>query len=125
MTCLIRCEWGQRDWRAVAFRALGPGLPITVISAGERWPDGSLRPALEDWLGAGAIIRNLRGQRSPEAAAAEAGFLSLRDQLSECLHQCASGRELVERGFAADVARAAALDASAAAQKLVEGAYEG
>lgn len=30
--------------------------PVTVIACGETWPDGSLRPALEDLLGAGAIL---------------------------------------------------------------------
>lgn len=37
-----------------------PAHPVAVIAAGERWPDGSLRPALEDLLGAGALISGLR-----------------------------------------------------------------
>ncbi|MFB7115609.1 2-phosphosulfolactate phosphatase [Streptomyces sp. NPDC056291] len=57
--------------------------PVVVIAAGERWPDASLRPALEDLLGAGAIIADLGsrgvGPLSPEASAAQACFAQAAD----------------------------------------------
>lgn len=83
--------------------------PIAVIAAGERWPDGSLRPSLEDLLGAGAIISALSGERSPEAHAAAVTFESTED-LAGILHRCASGVELSERGYVDDVVMAAQLD---------------
>jgi len=50
--------------------------PVAVIAAGETWLDGSLRPALEDLLGAGRLISDLHaqgaGSLSAEAAAARA-----------------------------------------------------
>lgn len=57
---------------AAAARQLGPRT--SVIAAGERWPDGSLRPALEDLLGAGAIMRGLSSDRSPESCCALAAL---------------------------------------------------
>lgn len=113
-----------RNARAVAYAAMQWGERIAVIAAGERWSDGSLRPALEDWLGAGAVIAALKGERSPEAAAAEQTFQALRATLPTVLQGCASGRELIEEGFGEDVQLAAAYNASGAAPRLIDGAYQ-
>lgn len=101
-----------RNARAVAEAAQRQGSRFNVIPAGERWPDGSLRPALEDWLGAGAILRWLPGSRSPEAESAVALFERHRERLAETLDQCGSGRELAERGQEKDRLIAGHLDVS-------------
>jgi 2-phosphosulfolactate phosphatase len=113
-----------RNAAAVAWAAAQHAGPVTVIAAGERWLDGSLRPAIEDWIGAGAILSHLPGSRSPEAALAVATFEAARDQLEDWLAGCGSGRELIARGCAADVTLAAELDVSKAVPRLVAGAFE-
>lgn len=84
-----------------------PRHPVAVIAAGERWPDGSMRPALEDLLGAGALICDLQaqgaGSLSTEAAAAKAAYEGTAD-LTRAVASCASGRELAATGFVEDVA---------------------
>jgi 2-phosphosulfolactate phosphatase len=104
-----------------------PGGTVAVIAAGERWPDGSLRPAVEDLWGAGAVIAALADlladpaadgspaglvPLSPEAQSAVAAFFAVSDQLPGAMAACGSGRELADIGFADDVAIAAELDAS-------------
>jgi 2-phosphosulfolactate phosphatase len=102
-----------RNAAAVARAARQIGGSFNVIPAGERWPDGSLRPALEDALGAGAILSGLPGPRSPEADAAVAIFERYRDRLLAALEGCGSGRELEERGHYQDKVIAGSLDISA------------
>lgn len=92
------------------------GAAITVIPCGERWQQGKaeendLRPAIEDYLGAGAILSRLAGTKSPEAEICAAAYLSCRDRLATLLWECGSGRELREYGFAEDVRHCARLDA--------------
>jgi 2-phosphosulfolactate phosphatase len=113
-----------RNARAVARAAQAIGGRISVIAAGERWPDGSLRPAIEDWIGAGAIIAYLTGARSPEAEVAHRVFLQAQPDLAWYLTQSSSGRELIGRGFAEDVKIAAELNVSDCVPLLIEGVYQ-
>ncbi len=112
-----------RNASAVAVAARQYGRRISVIAAGERWSDGSLRPAIEDLIGAGAIIHQLEGARSPEAEIARQAFLAMKASLEDTLLGCVSGKELIARGFSQDVALAAELDAHAIAPLLRDGAY--
>lgn len=91
---------------------------VGLVPAGERWGDGSLRPCYEDWVGAGAVASGLVGRSAPEAAAAALAYAALRP-----LEDCRSGRELVERGFAADVQLAGAVDADSVVPVLRDGRY--
>jgi 2-phosphosulfolactate phosphatase len=94
------------------------------VPAGERWQDGSLRFAIEDLIGAGAIIAKLKGRPSPEARIAVSAYEAVREQLLAVLEQCSSGRELIERGFDEDVRLASMLNCSEVAPVLVDGAYQ-
>jgi 2-phosphosulfolactate phosphatase len=97
---------------------------VHVAAAGERWPDGGLRPAVEDLWGAGAVLSRLDlGTASPEARSAAAAYDSVRDDLAEALPACASGQELLDAGFARDVAIAGQLDVSTTVPELTGEAF--
>lgn len=73
---------------------------VSVLAAGELTPDGRMRFAVEDQLGAGAVIAALTDlgidHSSPEAAAAAESFRSLRRALRHLLSASGSGRELAD-----------------------------
>jgi 2-phosphosulfolactate phosphatase len=110
---------------ASVLRRLGPGGTVAVVAAGERWPDGSLRPAVEDLWGAGAfiaaLVRRGAGDLSVEAGMALAAYRSVADDLGSALRDCASGRELHAHGFPGDAVVAAQADATTAVPILVDG----
>ncbi|MEW1809783.1 2-phosphosulfolactate phosphatase [Pseudarthrobacter phenanthrenivorans] len=129
----LRNAAATADWVAAN---LADDAVVAVVAAGERWPDGTLRPAMEDHIGAGAFIAGLvaagrggyeagdgRHGYAPEAVAAMAVFESAEPRLREMLQQCSSGRELAGAGYAEDVDIAAELDQSDSVAILREGAF--
>ncbi|MFD7653288.1 2-phosphosulfolactate phosphatase [Actinosynnema sp. NPDC059797] len=119
---------------AAAAADLAGGGPIGVIPAGERWgvdvttprdtaTFGPLRPAVEDLLGAGAVLSALLAQglgpASVEAKIAAETYD--RTPVAEALTACVSGRELIAAGHAPDVALASRVNVSTAVPRLTNG----
>ncbi len=103
-----------RNAAAVGRAVGGVAGRVFVVAAGERWPDGQLRPAVEDLWGAGAVLAALDlASASPEARVAAAAYDAVRADLARELAECASGRELVAAGFGRDVEIAGAVGVSA------------
>jgi 2-phosphosulfolactate phosphatase len=113
-----------RNCRSVANFVNREGGSVTVVACGERWmPGDTLRPAMEDQLGAGAIIQKLKGTKSPEAGSAEATFRACENVLLETLSACSSGKELTEKGYGEDVTCAGQIDSSQSQPLLSGEAY--
>jgi len=136
VTVLAAC---LRNATAVAHAVTA--FPLGVVAAGERWPDGSLRPAVEDAWGAGAVIAALSPPTeadpalallalfgepahpatapsrtlSPEATSAAT---SIPADVATLLRLTASGRELDEAGWSLDIEVAAARDVSQTVPRL-------
>ncbi len=114
-----------RNARAVAqaARRVAGDAAIGVVPAGESWPDGSLRPAIEDLFGAGAVLDHLDLPMSAEARVARDAFRAAGTELTDIVRDSISGRELIDREFAGDVALAVQHEISMSAPLLVGGAY--
>lgn len=110
-----------RNASAVARAAQACGGTILVLAAGERWLDHSIRPALEDLLGAAAILSRLEGRFSPEASVT-AGTFSPRTVRSLIMGS-ESGRELVADGYHEDIALSTEHDVNELVPFLIDGAY--
>jgi 2-phosphosulfolactate phosphatase len=121
-----------RNASAVALAAVeaAGGRPIGVLACGERWGvrNGPLRPAVEDLIGAGAVIAELLaagvGPASPEALVAAGALRTATEQpggVAGLLTECVSGRELIGWDHGADVALAAQREVSGVAPRLVDG----
>jgi len=113
-----------RNRSAIASYAVRLDAPIGIIAAGEQWPNGYMRIAYEDFIGAGALIAKLPGTISPEAQSAANAFEASANDLQQSLRDCGSGAELIQRGFPEDVDLAAVLDCELVVPRLVEAAFE-
>ncbi|MGP1718009.1 MAG: 2-phosphosulfolactate phosphatase [Methylophilus sp.] len=114
-----------RNMQATA-KACSHFKTVMVIPCGERWPDNSFRPALEDYVAAGGIIAAFQGRHlSPEAKAAVAVYRSESLSHFATLKHCVSARELVARGFSEDVDLCLQADVSDKANQMTNDYYQG
>lgn len=112
-----------RNAGAVARHLMHLDKDVVIVAAGEQWSDGTMRFAVEDYLGAGAIVSFLDGEKSAEAQAGEQLFRSVHRRLGALLADSKSGRELADIGFEADVGIAAELNVSDAVPMLSFAAF--
>jgi 2-phosphosulfolactate phosphatase len=112
-----------RNAQAVARWLRGQRGSVAVVACGERWPDESLRPALEDLLGAGAVVSALGGSRSLEAEASAALWHSFAPDVERLLRATASGLELEARGWSDDLMFACEVGASSCVPVLRDGTF--
>lgn len=86
------------QWCLARQEELGGRFRIAVVAAGAIQPDGSLRFAVEDLLGAGAVIEEIAAvgidHQSPEAAAAAAAYTGLRRAIRHLTQASVSAREV-------------------------------
>jgi 2-phosphosulfolactate phosphatase len=101
-----------------------PDKVISVIACGEQWPNGTLRPAIEDLIAAGAILSQFDQSRlSPEAKIAVSAFRYAEHDIQTILMESSSGRELIEKGFPKDIIIASELNVSQVVPVFHNGAY--
>lgn len=123
-TVVAGCLRNAEAVAAYLAEELARGATVAVVPAGERWPDGSLRPAVEDLWGAGAVLAGLDpALMSPEAELARIAYEGFRDRPLQHLLSCVSGRELVDKGFEPDVVIAGRLNTSDLVPTLEDGAF--
>jgi 2-phosphosulfolactate phosphatase len=120
----LRNRMSVAKWALERQGTKGERFMVAVVAAGEVRSDGSLRFALEDLLGAGAIIDALADVGidycSPEAAAAAAAFTGLRNATGHLIGASASGRERTTNGQRVQVDNAIEMDASTSVDVLRE-----
>ena len=113
---------------AAAVERAGADRAVTVVACGERRPepgeDGALRFAIEDYLGAGAVLAALGGPASPEAQVCVAAFLGRARPIWPASSGSARAvASYASKGFGEDVRHAAHLDCYDAAPLLRDGAF--
>ncbi|HEY0248436.1 MAG TPA: 2-phosphosulfolactate phosphatase [Gryllotalpicola sp.] len=114
-------------WVLARQERVGRRLNVAVVASGERRADDTLRPAVEDQLGAGAVVGALAALGidacSPEAAVAAASFDALHGAAGHLLTASVSARELDAVGQLEDVRIAARLDVSDVVPVMRDGVF--
>jgi len=104
------------------------GSRVTVVACGEReripGRGTRIRWAVEDYLGAGAVLSYIEGRKTADAIVCEGAFTQSREILPQILQACQSGQELIVRGFGGDVDYAARLNELDCAPVLLDGRFE-
>lgn len=124
MTASLRNAEAMASWLTGQYQV--DGARLLLVAAGEQWPGGQLRPAIEDLWGAGAVASGLRRRGwslTVEAVAAVEAYDVVCRDLPVTLQGCTSGRELVAMGFGGDVEIAAEVDQSLVVPELVLGVF--
>lgn len=102
------------EWVLARQAEKGDRFSVAVIAVGERRPDGTFRFAVEDLLVAGAVIDALTGlgidHCSPDAAAASAAFVGLKQALRHLVSASETGQALAAAGRQAEVLAAGRQD---------------
>jgi 2-phosphosulfolactate phosphatase len=114
---------------ALQATAVSSGRSIWVVACGERNEpqglDDAIRFALEDYLGAGAILNGLSGRFSPDAELCRAAYqaAAAAGNIGRLLETCESGQELIARNYAGDVSLAVQTDVYHSAARLVDACF--
>jgi len=122
-TAVARTVYAEQERR-------GARTSIAIVACGEltgRAADAHLRFAVEDQLGAGAIVDALGtlgiDHTSPEAAVAGESFRALSRAARHLVTASGSGRELADAGRVDEVGAAAAVDAASVVPVLRSGVF--
>lgn len=95
---------------AAVVRLIVAGQVVTVVACGELRSDGSVRFAVEDYLAAGAILAGLPFEKTQEAGVCAESYRQSVGDLSRLILGSQSGRELIARRRADDVAWSVQVD---------------
>jgi 2-phosphosulfolactate phosphatase len=122
---IVGCLRNVRAVASFARACAGANGAVAVIAAGERWPDGTLRPSVEDDLCAGAILAalDLEPALSPEACYAVRAYGAMHDELAGAVRDSVSGRELAEAGYGDEIAWSLEVDVSTMVPLLQPGGF--
>jgi 2-phosphosulfolactate phosphatase len=111
---------------AAAAAEIAGDRPVGIVPAGERWrPAETLRPSVEDHVGAGAIAAAVPGRAAPsaEASLAVQAYRGVAGRVPALLAESVSGRELAAAGVPRDVELAGEVDVSAVVPLLSAGVF--